>query len=154
MDSPEYKTLVQHYPALIFRIQQSPEDIVFLLKKSGILAPRDFGFLNNPLVAKNDKAVRLLNIVLNQVQIDPQVYHTFIAALKDAGDWTRALVSELEHIYDSVMQSPIADVHFTEEPGESLVFVFRIFVHIPFKQSQGASHWYCIVISYLYPTVY
>ena len=62
--------------------------------------------------------------MLNQVQFDPQVYHTFITALKNSGLWTRPLVSKLKHTYASWMQSPTADVHSTEEPGESLVVVF------------------------------
>ena len=68
--------------------------------------------------------------MLNRVQIDPLVYHTFIAALKKAGSWTKTAVSELEHTYASLIQSPIADVHSTEEPGESLVVVFLICVHL------------------------
>ena len=66
-----------------------------------------------------------------RVKTDPQVYHTFIAALKDVGPWTGDVVSKLEHTYVSVMQLPVADVHSTEEPGESLVDVFFfLFVHI------------------------
>ena len=130
MASPEYRTLEQCYLTLVSCVQQSPHDIAVHLRPSGILAPRDIQYLRNPVIEDNEKAQRLLNTVLNQVNTDPQVYHTFIAALKNVGLWTRTAVSELEHTYASWMQSPTADVHSTEEPGESLVVVFLICVHL------------------------
>ena len=122
MDSPEYKTLTQCYPVLISHIGQAPYDIAAYLIPSGILAPPDLHYISNPSIPHIEKASRLLDIVLNQVQIDPQVYHSFITALKSAGSWTKALVSELESTYARWMQSHY--VPSTEEPGESLVVVF------------------------------
>ena len=130
MESPEYKTLVQWYPTLVSCVQQSPDDITLHLRSSGLLAQHDIEYLRHPYISDGDKARRLLDIVLNQVKIDPQVYHSFIAALEASGPWTREVVSRLERTYDSVMQSPTADVYSTEEPGESLVVVFLIFVHL------------------------
>ena len=130
MDSPEYKTLMQHYPALIYCVQQSPNDIAAHLMPSRILTLRDMQYLSNHFIVDDEKASRLLDIVLKQVQNDPQVYHTFIAALKSAGPWTRKAVSDLEQTYVSVMQSPIADVPSTEKPGESFVFELLIFEHM------------------------
>ena len=127
MDSPEYKTLTLCHPALIYCIGQTPYDIAVHLVSSGILAQHDIEYLSNYSIANDEKASRLLDSVLNQVQINPQVYHTFIAALKDVGLVTKALVTELEGIYAVRAQSPVADVHSTEEPGESLVLIF---VHI------------------------
>ena len=130
MDSPEYKTLAKWYPTLVSCVQQSPDDITLHLRPSGILAQHGIEYLRHPYISDVEKAIRLLDIVLDQVKIDPQVYHSFIAALKDVGPWTGDVVSKLEHTYVSVMQSPVADVHSTEEPSESLVVVFLIFVHI------------------------
>ena len=124
MDSPEYKTLAQFYPALVSCVGQAPVNIAVQLIPYGILAPRDVQYLSNPSIVDNEKARRLLGIVVNQMKTDPQVYHTFIAALKDAGDWTRTLVSLLEQAYARWMQSSNADVHSTEELGESLAVVF------------------------------
>ena len=130
MASPEYRTLVQCYPTLVSCVQQSPDDIAVHLIPSGILAPHDMMYLRNYSISDYEKARQLLHIVLNRVRIDPQVYHTFVAALKKAGSWTKTAVSELEHTHASLMQSPSADVHPTEEPGESLVVVFLICVHL------------------------
>ena len=130
MESPEYKTLAQCYPTLVSCVQQSPDDITVQLRPSGILTQPDIEYLRDHYIANDEKAIRLLDTVLDQVKIDPQVYHSFIAALKSAGPWTRTVVSRLEQTYASLIQSPIADVHPTEEPGESLVVVFLIFVHL------------------------
>ena len=124
MDSPEYKTLTLCSPTLLSCIRKAPFDITVHLESSGILAQRDIAFIRNEAIDNDRKASQLLDVVLSQVQFDPQVYHAFIAALKNSGFWTRAIVSELERTYDSVMQSPTADVPSTEEPGESLVVVF------------------------------
>ena len=83
------------------------------LISSGILAQRDKQYLSNHFIVDDEKARRLLDIVLEQEQNDPQVYHTFIAALKDAGDWTRSVVSRLEQTYVSLIQSPVTDVPST-----------------------------------------
>ena len=102
MDSPEYKTLTQYYPRLFTCIQQSPSDIVTQLRPSGILAPEDLSFLDNPQNSKNQKAQRILHVALTQVEIDPGVFRTFVSALEAAGSWTSAIVSELNNLYTSL----------------------------------------------------
>ena len=127
MDSPEYmyKALLQCYPALTTCVQQSPNDIAAHLIPSGILTLRDMQYLSNHSIPDDEKARLLLDIVVNQMKTDPQVYHTFIAALKNAGPWIRKAVSDLEQTYVSLIQSPVTDVPSTEEPGKSFVFEFH-----------------------------
>ena len=149
MDSPEYKTLVQCYPTLVSCVQQSPNDISLNLIPSGILTQHDIEYLRDRSISIDKKARRLLNIVLNRVQIDPQVYHTFIAALENAGSWTRKAVADLEQTYVSLIQSPVADVPSTEEPGESFVFEFLILEHIIFVRFQPP-HTVCVILIYLH----
>ena len=129
MNTPEYKALTQCYPVLISCVKQSPNDIADHLIPSGILKPRDIVYLRYNSISGDEKARRLLHIVLIQVETDPQVFYTFIAALKNAGPWTRVVVSRLERTV-SWIQSPVADVQSKEQPGENLVLVFLIFVHI------------------------
>ena len=136
MDSPEYKALARCYSRLLIYIRQAPNDIADHLRPSGILAPQDFSYLNNPGHDHDVKARRLLDAVLDRVKVDPQVYHTFVAALKAAGHWTEAAVSELEHSSDSVVQSPIDDVRFARAPGENYVSLFLVFVHIVVNRLQ------------------
>ena len=101
MDSSEYKTLTQYYPHLVSCIQQSPSEIAIQLRPFGILAPSDFSYLNNPYHDDPEKAQRLLDTVLTQVKIDPQVFHHLVSALKAVGLWTKPVVSSLETAYAS-----------------------------------------------------
>ena len=48
------------------------------------------------------KLERILDAMLCQVKNDPQVFHTFIAAMKAAGEWTKAAVDALESKYKSL----------------------------------------------------
>ena len=102
MDSAEYKALTQSYPTLVTCIQLGPNDIAVQLRPSGVLAPRDLQYLSNPSHDSDEKARRLLDTILTQVQIDKQVYHKFMAALRDAGPWTKSAVSQVESTYTSL----------------------------------------------------
>ena len=98
MDYPEYKALTQCYPRLSNCVQQSPNDVVAQLRPSGILAPGDLSFLDNPQNSNDQKARRVIDAVLNQVKIKPRVFHTFVSALEAAGPWTNTIVSELNDL--------------------------------------------------------
>ena len=98
----EYKALEKCYSTLVSNLQQSPSDIVVKLRPSGILANKDLAFLNNQYKDNDEKAIRIVNVVMNQVKNDPRVYSVFIKALKDAGGWTKAAITELEQTYTSL----------------------------------------------------
>ena len=93
---PEYKALRKDYPTIVNCLKQAPSDVVSQLIPSGILAEGDLNFFQSQHNDDGEKAKRIVDVVINQVKNDPQVYHTFIAALKAAGDWTRVPVSKLE----------------------------------------------------------
>ena len=105
MDSPEYKALNQCSPTLAVCIQQSPDDVTPHLRSSGILAPGDLSFLSNPQHNNDEKARKILDVVLNQVQVDPRVFHKFVSAMKAAGSWTNSAVELLEHSLQEARQS-------------------------------------------------
>ena len=98
----EYKALEKCYSTLVSNLQQSPSDIVVKLRPSGILANKDLAFLNNQYKDNDEKAIRIMNVMMNQVKNDPRVYSVFIKALKDAGGWTKAAITELEQTYTSL----------------------------------------------------
>ena len=100
--SHECETLIQCYSTLVSCIQLSPNDIADKLLPTGILAPKTLQDLSNQQLNPDEKARRLLDTVLIQVKIDPQVYHTFTTALKEAGLWTKTVVHELEHKHTSL----------------------------------------------------
>ena len=98
---PEYETIKQCYPKLVRCLQQSPEDVEIWLIPLDILAPGDVEFLKNAHNNDDKKAQRIADIVMNQTEADPNVFHKFVKALKDAGPWTRNTVPVLEKTYDS-----------------------------------------------------
>ena len=102
MDSLEYKILSKFYPDLVSCIEQSPNDIADRLRPSGILAPGDVKFLRNPNTCNDDKARRIVDVVLNQVQKDTQVYCELIKAMKASGDWTKTTIHKLEEAHTSL----------------------------------------------------
>ena len=95
VDSLEYKTLKQCYPDLALCIQQAPNEIVDHLIPLGILTKRVEEFVQNPHNSDSDKARRIVDVVLYQVQCTTEVYEGFIAALKQ-NKWTTAAVRKVE----------------------------------------------------------
>ena len=99
---PEYQALEQCSSRLVVSLQQSPGDIILHIRPSGILAPRDITFFRDSPAGGLEKAERLVSIVMMQTKSDPQVYSTFITALKAAGNWTKSAVAELEQTYTKI----------------------------------------------------
>ena len=99
MDAPEYKTLTNCSSRLASCIQQSPNDIVLQLRPSGILAPGDLSYFDNPHHNNDQKAQKIVEVVLNQVKINSRVFPAFVFALEAAGPWTGTVVSELKDLY-------------------------------------------------------
>ena len=99
MDTPEYKMLTSCFPRLASCIQQSPNDIVLQLRPSGILATGDLAYLGNPHHNNDQKAQKIVEIVLHQVKINSRVFPAFVFALEAAGSWTGTVVSELKDLY-------------------------------------------------------
>ena len=108
MDTHEYKTLTKCSSRLASCIQQSPNDIVVQLRPSGILAPEDVSYFDNPHHNNDQKAQKIVEVVLNQVKINSQVFSAFVLALEAAGSWTKTVVSELKDMYrvPSFLESP------------------------------------------------
>ena len=103
MESPEYEALNQCSTTLFDCIRQSPSDIADKLKPSGKLAPGVLFFLSNPKHDDDEKAKKIINVMINQVKIDSQVFHTFVSAMKEAGSWTEGAVTILENKYKTLL---------------------------------------------------
>ena len=100
-DFLECKTLNQCYPDLVRCIQQAPNDIADHLRPLNILAQGDVNFLQDPHNSKDDKARRIVDVVLKQVQSNTEVYKVFVKALKQYR-WTEAAVRKLEEAQTSL----------------------------------------------------
>ena len=102
MDSPEYKTLTHCYPTLVSNLKQSPSDVVTQLRPYCVLAENDLDFLNNQHNNDGEKAKKIVDVVINQVQGDPQVFHSFKKALKAASNWTETAIRHIEQKYSEL----------------------------------------------------
>ena len=124
MDSPglEYKTLENCYPEVVACLQLSPSEIAAQLRPSGILPDKDWSFLSNSHHDDDEKARRVADVVLTQVKIDPQVYSTFLEALKAVGSWTKSALTKLEETYTS-LSSKGKTMYYVEKKHNSTAFL-------------------------------
>ena len=97
-ESQEYRAVLQCYPRLVDCVKQSPTDLAVQLRPSGILADTDWEFLTNPQHSNKQQAVRIVDVVLNQIKTNPQHFLTFVLALEATGSWTKAIVGELKPV--------------------------------------------------------
>ena len=95
-ESQEYTAVFQLYPRLVDCIKQSPMDLAVQLRPSGILADTDWEFLTNPHHSNKQQAVRIVDVMLNQIKTNPQSFLVLVSALEAAGSWTKAIVDDLK----------------------------------------------------------
>ena len=97
-ESHEYSAVFQLYPGLVNCIKQSPTDLAVQLRPYGILADTDWEFLKIPNHSNLDKAVRIVDVILNQIKANPQSFSVLVSVLEAAGTWTKAIVGELKRL--------------------------------------------------------
>ena len=107
-NSQEYKAVLGCYSKIVSCVQQAPSDVAVQLRPSGILAQSDWEFLTNPHHDNGNKAIRIVDVVLNQVKTDSKVFFTFVSALEAAGPWTKTIVSELTSHNDLIQDTSTA----------------------------------------------
>ncbi len=91
-NSAEYKAFKKCEESLLTGIKQSPKDVSDRLK---ILAPADRDYVRNDFHDDGDKARRIMNAVLLQIENNPLVFQSFISALEAAGSFTKLTVQKL-----------------------------------------------------------
>ena len=79
----ESDVLNKNYPAVLKGLKVDPKAVVAQLRPSGILADSVLECVQNDNHEAGDKAGKILDAVILQVQINPQVIHAFIKALRD-----------------------------------------------------------------------
>ncbi len=95
-ETAEYKAFKDCHSSLLTCVKQSPKDVSDHLLPFEILAPNDRDYLKNDTHDDGDKARRILDAVLLQIENDPRVFQSFISALKAAGSFTKAAVQKLD----------------------------------------------------------
>ncbi|XP_064387495.1 uncharacterized protein LOC135335838 [Halichondria panicea] len=121
MATPETKVLEKCYPDLVKCIEIAPTDVAVKVRPHGLLSPKDFIYINNDNRDRDDKAIRLLDSVSNQVLINKESFHLFVSALKEAGTFTKSAVALLEATYKDISNPSFCadDLNVKELPPDS-----------------------------------
>ena len=95
MASSDAAVINQNYPELVSLIKQSPIDVAVQLKREEIFPSAVWTFITSQQNSTDEKAIKIVDTVLEQVKHNSQMFSTFISALKAAGPWTKPVVDKL-----------------------------------------------------------
>ena len=97
MESPYEAAIRRIYPDLVSSIEQSPVDVALQLMPAGIFPPAVWTFISNSQKSPDkEKAIKIVETVLEQLKHNSQVFFTFISALEAAGPWTKPITDKLK----------------------------------------------------------
>ena len=105
--STETQTLSECYSTLVICIQQSPASIADRLR--GLLPPKIVSYLSNPHHDDDDKARKILDAIIEKLETNRGVFHEFLKALEDAGEWTKSALKEVKLIYKKLVRETPED---------------------------------------------
>ncbi len=94
--SAEYKAFNDCHSSLFTCIKQSPKDVSDHLLPFKILARADRDHRNDTH-DDGDKARRILDVVLLQIEYDPLVFHSFVSALEATDGFPKAAAQILNN---------------------------------------------------------
>ena len=100
--SAETKTLNKCYSTLVTCIQQSPASIADRLR--GLLPPKVVSYLSNHHHDDDDKARKILDTIIEKLETNRGVFHEFLQALDDAGEWTKSTLKEVKDTFKKAMK--------------------------------------------------
>ena len=109
--SIEYRTLKDNNEELKQAIKSQLKPLVAKLASTGLLSDVTCRTVCTPNVSESDAAAALLENVEHQVLLNPQCYHTFVAALQ--GDEIRfeRILQKLKDTYQSFEQQGAKKVY-------------------------------------------
>ena len=105
MESPEYKAWVECFAKLQHGISQSPDGIATQLRPLRILAKEDIEFIGNPILGRDKRAEKIVDVIQNKLEDDPKMFNKILRALRDAGPWIYKTVKELQETYDRFLKN-------------------------------------------------
>ena len=95
--SRESQTITECYSALVTCIQQSPGSITDRLRE--LLPPKVVSYLRNHHHDDDDKARKILDTIIEILPTNRGVFHKFLKALDDAGEWTKRAIEKVNHTH-------------------------------------------------------
>ena len=93
------------YPMLKRSFTQAPSDVATQLRPLPILAPNDIEYLQNSHNGNDEKAERIVEVILKKLKEDPKLLNDVFTAIRAAGSWIHKTVQEVEKTYRSCLKS-------------------------------------------------
>ena len=103
VNSAEYKTLKKHTNELCLTVKADLIGLGGALFADDLITKEQNDDLSNQTHARRDRAAKLIGLILDKVELDPQNYHTFIGVLerRDLAQYGRIVRQLQETILDS-----------------------------------------------------
>ena len=117
--TPEYLALQKSYRAVVTHFKAQPGDICDALFENGLIPPAVRDFVRNRSTLEEEKAQKLADTIIDKVELDPSVYHSFMSILKNEGPWADSIVEQLEEAFGA--EQALADCdHSSDDSYHSL----------------------------------
>ncbi len=111
--TPEYLALTRSYKAVIEHVKEQPGTICDSLLEKGRVPTAVRDFVRNRSIFDKEKAEKLIDTVLDQVENDRSVYYDFMEILKNEGPWAERIIATLKECFAvaeselAIQQSPV-----------------------------------------------
>ncbi len=103
-ESAEYKAFIDCKDDLKLIVKMSPEGVCDQLIRHELLPPEVIDYVSNGAHDSGEKASRICNAILNQIQINSEAVYSFISSLEGAGEWTRFAVNKFKKALENRKQ--------------------------------------------------
>ena len=100
----EYSTLFEARKLLITHIKTELGDICDALFQKEYIPSEVKDVVETIGIPNEQKARRLVDTLLERVEIDPNIYYGFINILKDTGPWEDTIIKKLEELFQRHVQ--------------------------------------------------
>ena len=115
----EYLALRKSYRSVLTHITSQTGDICGALFEIGYIPPNVRTYATTDGIPSDQKAQRLLDTVIDKVELDPSVYHGFMSILKSEGPSADIIVEQLDEAFKAEQALPDCD-HSNEDSFHSL----------------------------------
>ena len=117
--TPHYVALRSSYRSLVAHFKAQPGDICDAFFEKGLITTAVRDFVRSRSVLEDEKAQKLMDSVIDKVELDPNVYYCLIGILKSEGRSADTIVEQLEEAFKA--EKARADcVHSSEDSFHSL----------------------------------
>ena len=99
--SPEHNALIESRCVLITSISRSPKEIADILVPLRVLSQNDKADINSDGLNDAEKARKIVEILTDEVKLDPSFYHILIANLTKNQPWMKSCLEKVSENFDN-----------------------------------------------------